>query len=166
WFDKCREVCMDPKTGTLIQALHWQDASLVEYPRASGTFLGIYFLSFAHPEFARELYENAREEFFTTIVGLGAVREYTRDVPTGLGDIDSGPVVFGFGLSPIGFMLGCARIFDDEQTFNSLFGTCYIGGAAVESNDRFNWSTGGSIGDAVMFGMLTTIKATDWENLK
>ena len=44
WLATCRDLCLDKETGTLIQRLYWEDGSMLEYPRASGTFLGIYFL--------------------------------------------------------------------------------------------------------------------------
>jgi hypothetical protein len=166
WIEVCREFCMDGKTGTLIQTLDWQYASMVEYPRASGTFLGIYFMSFADLKFAEELYINARKEFYSNILGFGAIKEYTRDYPRGLGDIDSGPVIFGYGLSPLGFMLGCSRIFEDEPTFKALFATCYVGGAPISNNKRLNWATGGPIGDGIIFGMLTSVSKTSWEERK
>ncbi|MCH2208110.1 MAG: hypothetical protein MK132_19865 [Lentisphaerales bacterium] len=166
WIKVCKKLCMDPKTGTLIQSLDWQDSIMVDYPRASGTFLGVYFLSFADFEFARELYENSKNEFFENALGFGFVREYTQENPSGKGDIDSGPIIFGYSLSPMGFMLGLSRIFEDRDTFDAIFATCFAGGAPIEKNERFNWATGGPIGDGVIFGMLTCLKKSDWDKVK
>jgi len=162
WLARCRDLCLDKETGTLIQRLYWEDGSMLEYPRASGTFLGIYFLSFVDIDFAEELYRNGRKEFFTSICGFGGVREYTGNYEGGFGDIDSGPVICGFGVSPTGFMMGCARIFGDEVTFSRLFATCYLAGAPVSDKGRWNWSIAGPVGDSILFGMLSSIKADRW----
>ena len=162
WLIQFESVCVDSKSGTLIQAFDGE-GKVVDNARASGTFLGIYFLSFIDRNLSRKMYLRAKEEYFTTLLGFGAVREYTEG-DSGSGDIDSGPVVFGFGLSPVGFMLGSARMFDDEDSFTRLFATCYLGGAPEDST-RWNWRTAGPVGDCILFSMLTCLKGRQWRAL-
>ena len=163
WLQQFRKICVDPESGTLIQAFNAR-GGIVDSARASGTFLGIYFLSFVDRELAGELYKKAKAEFLRHIFGFAAVKEFCA-AESGVigGDIDSGPVVFGFGLSPIGFMLGCARMFEDEEVFKSLFATCYLGGAP-ENSRRWNWRSAGPVGDCVLFGMLTSLNNQQWSS--
>jgi len=63
--------------------------------------------------------------------------------------------VFGFGLSPTGFLIGGARLHRDNSTFRSLYATAHLCGAPVIRKDKFNYVTGGPLGDAILFAMLT-----------
>ena len=59
------------------------------------------------------------------VLNFAMIREYPPGV-SGWGDVDSGPVIFGYGVSPSGFALAGARIFDDEDTFRGLYATTVL----------------------------------------
>ncbi len=161
WREDFKAICLDKTSGTLIQALN-KNGEVVDPARASGTFLGIFFLSFTDRELAKEIYFNAKKEYLTSILGFGAVKEHQAGTTVTNGDIDSGPVVFNLGLSPIGFMLGCARIFEDEESFSKLYATCFLGGAPL-SGEKWNWKTAGPVGDTILFSMLTSLQSKEWK---
>ncbi len=150
-----REKCIDAKSGLLIQAVYSRNGNPVDDPRGSGTALGIYFLSFADKELSAELYRSVRRELFDTVFGFGGVKEYPAHLKPTVGDIDSGPVVLGYGLSPTGFLIGGARIHGDWNAFKRLFATAYACGAPYQHNGKLNFVTGASLGDAILFAMLT-----------
>jgi hypothetical protein len=150
-----REKCIDRRTGLLIQAVYWQTGEPIDDPRGSGTALGLYFLSFADRTLSAELYRAVRRELFDTVFGFGGVKEYPAHLTGTEGDIDSGPVVFGYGLSPTGFLIGGARIHGDRDAFKRLFATAYACGAPYEHKGKLNFVTGASLGDAILFAMLT-----------
>ena len=87
------------------------------------------------------------------------MREYPRGV-FGLGDIDSGPVIFGFGVSSTGFSLAGARRYGDDDAFSALYATTHVFGAPTAVGDATRFATGGPIGDAILFAMLTAPPAT------
>ncbi len=83
------------------------------------------------------------------------VREYPKAIRRQNGDIDSGAVIFGYGLSPTGFALGGARLHNDPNYFKHLYATANAAGAPLQTKERFSFVTGASLGDAILFAMLT-----------
>ena len=154
-FRRLKDTCTEPKTGLLYQAVHYQTGEFMDHPRGSGTSLGLYFLAYADHGLSRVYYETTKKELISTVFGFGGAREYPRDIQNGRGDIDSGLVVFGYGLSPTGFLIGGSRIHGDREVFRRLFATAYAVGAPVERNGALHFVTGGALGDAILFAMLT-----------
>jgi hypothetical protein len=147
--------CIDPRSGLLIQAFTPRTTEPADAPRGSGTTLGLYFLSFSDMALSAELFRAARRELVGTVFGFGGIKEYPRHLRNEGGDIDSGPVVFGFGLSPTGFLIGGCRIHSDPELFKRLYATAYAMGAPYRREGRMNFVTGASLGDAILFAMLT-----------
>jgi hypothetical protein len=160
WRDYCRDNYVDPESGLLYQAVDPCSGDPIDEPRGSGTVLGLYFLSFSDPDFSEQLYGSVKKSLFGRVFGFGAVKEYPPGKRSGRGDIDSGPVVFGFGLSPTGFLIAGTRIHADRDGYRRLFATAYAWGAPYEKNDRLNFVTGGPLGDAILFAMLTASPGT------
>jgi hypothetical protein len=161
WREQLRRCWVDPRSGLLVQSIDSRTGAAVDWPRASGTSLGLYFLSFWDPGLASELYAALRSECAGTRLGFGGMREYPAWVRAGTawaertGDIDSGPVLLGFGLSPTGFSLGPTRMFGDRETFRDLFATAWLFGAPVERGGRFEFVAGGPLGNAILLAMVT-----------
>jgi hypothetical protein len=142
---------IDPSSGLLHQAVgpHGQGW---DQPRASGTALAAYFLSFADQELSAELYDSVSEQSRTKL-GFGGIREYPPGVAGG-GDIDSGPVLFGISPSATGFAAAGARIHGDQATYLSIYRTSHIG-----LPTRRGWRSGylmvGPLANAIMLSMFT-----------
>jgi len=154
WVGNCRKRCVDPETGLLYQCVSAWTGEAIDEPRGSGTTLGLYFLSFADRDFSRELFGAVQRSLAGNLFGFGAVREYPRGV-TGTGDIDSGPIVFGYGISPTGFSLAGSRMYGDRELFGRAYASAVLWGAPLERKGRFEFVTGGPIGNALLFAMLT-----------
>jgi hypothetical protein len=90
-----------------------------------------------------------------TVCGFGVTREYPRQVTGGHGDIDSGPVVFGCGLSATGFMIAGSRLCGDADWYRRLTSAAYLFGAPLRRGNSREYVTGGPLGNAIMFAMLT-----------
>src|SRR5437868_15487884 len=90
-------------------------------PRGSGTALAAYFAGFADRALGRELAEGTRRQLATHF-GFSAIREYASGFD-GVGDVDSGPVVLGVGVSATGFALAAMRALGDEDAFTELYRT-------------------------------------------
>ncbi len=153
WEKKCRGQFVDAENGLLYQAVDDRTGEAVDHARGSGTTLAVYFLSFSHPKLSADLYAAVQKQLVGRFLGFGAVREYPHG--SSGGDIDSGPIVMGYGVSPTGFCLAGARIHGDEENFARLYASAHLAGAPVDREDRRAYVTGGPLGDAILFAMLT-----------
>ncbi len=155
WVDNCRRRFVDVKSGLLYQAARARSGDPCDQPRASGTALAVYFLSFADEAFSRELFGALRRECATGVLGFGAVREYPATAKGGRGDIDSGPVVFGTSFSGTGFALAGCRIHGDRDLYTAIMRTATLVGTPVGGAGGRRFVCGGPLGDAIMLAMLT-----------
>lgn len=143
-----------PRTGLLLQAVNARSGRAVDSPRGSGTALAAYFLSFVDRRLARELDTAVERHLYHRVAGYGVVDEYLPGERVHV-DIDSGPVVFGAGVSATGFSLAGARIFRRRDRFEHTFATADLFGAPVGRNTERGFASGGPLGDAILFAMLT-----------
>ena len=152
-----RTLGVQPKTGLLTQSVSPVDGSPRDPGRGSGTALAAYFLSYADPALSSALYYALKRELYRTVIGFGVVLEHPATCVdcTGRVDIDSGPTVAGFGVSATGFAIGAARANDDRETFASLYATAHLFGAPSDGPANRTFATGGPLGDAILFAMLT-----------
>lgn len=153
--DAIRTHGIDPTTGLVVQAVALETGKARDAPRASGTALGAYFLAFADLATSRDLYRALERRQFRTVLGFGGIMEYPEGHRRLRGDVDSGPVVLGFGVSASGFGLGASRIHGDRDMFTALFATAHLFGAPLDERGTRTYVTGGPIGDAILFAMLT-----------
>jgi hypothetical protein len=86
---------------------------------------------------------------------FGGVREYPAAHRRGRGDIDSGPVIAGIGVSATGFSIAAARGLGDRRWFTQLHRTTWLFGAPVSTGEGRRFVTGGSLGNAILLAMLT-----------
>lgn len=82
--------------GLIPHSVHPGNTSVLEGARGSSQALMLIFLRDIDPSFAKEQFELFKANFIDTTLGLTGVREYPKG-ESGTGDIDSGPVIFGFG---------------------------------------------------------------------
>jgi hypothetical protein len=148
-----RKYSIDPSTGLLFQALA-ADGSPRDAARGSGSALAVFYLHHALPKLAQEIFASVRRELAVNVVGFGAIREYPRG-QSGFGDIDSGPVIFGFGFSATGFSLGDARACGDPRLFRRLYASAKFAGAPIHPDGRLEFVTAGPLGNAILLAMLT-----------
>jgi hypothetical protein len=144
----------EPGSGLLHQTLDARTGDAVAPPRSSGTAIAAYFLSFADPALARELFEAIAARQRAALLGFGAVREYPAGID-GPGDVDSGLVVLGVSISATGFSLAGARLFGHEALFTELYRTAELFGVAVTRPSGTRFMSGGPLGNAILLAMLT-----------
>jgi hypothetical protein len=152
-----RARAIDPASGLLFQAVRLDDASPRDAARASGTALAAYFLAYADEASSSLLYAALEKEQLRTVLGFGAMLEYPGG--RGGGDIDSGPIAMGFGVSATGFALGASRAHGDREVFTALYATTHLFGAPFDERGKRTHATGGPLGDAILFAMMTAPKA-------
>lgn len=154
WRAIARSRWVDPGTGLLFQAVGPEDQPL-DAPRGSGTALAAWFWGWSDPALSAELYRASRAALGGSVLGLAAHREYPRG-HAGAGDIDSGPIVAGFGVSATGFALGAARRHGDDGAARGLFATAWVFGRPVDTPSGVRFTAGGPLGDAILLAMLAT----------
>jgi hypothetical protein len=145
---------IDSSTGLLVQAVVPSSGAPRDAARGSGTLLAVYFLSFADLPLSRALWDAAARELDDSVLGFGVMREYPRG-HAGRGDIDSGPIVFGWGVSATGFALAVARIHGDAGRFGRLYATAQLLGAPLTTDGARRFTMGGPLGDAILLAMTT-----------
>ena len=160
WAERCRRDYIDRATGLLYQCVDPGTGKPADDPRGSGTALAIYFLSFSDPALSRELFQALQQHLARNCLGFGVVREYPATVKSGRGDIDSGPVLFGWSISATGFAIAGSRIHGDPVLFDRLCRTAYLFGAPCDHAGRRDYVMGGPLGNAIMFAMLTAKRST------
>ena len=145
---------IDGASGLLVQAVDPATGAAVDRPRGSGTFLAAYFLPVADADVARGLYTSGRGLLATELGFLGA-RELLPGAAGG-GDVDSGPIILGLGVSASGFALAGARAFGDAATFRGIDATARLFGVPVERADGgVVHLAGGPLGDAILCATRT-----------
>lgn len=152
WTRRFEAVAVDPATGWIHQSIDPWDGRSVYGVRGSGTAFTATWMAWVDPAFAARLHAAHRDLGLRTLPGFGAMRE----VPPGAsfyGDVDSGPVVFGVGVSATGFALASARATGDRVTHARLHRTAHLFGVPVRGGQRF--ATGLGIGNAILLAMLT-----------
>jgi hypothetical protein len=154
WAERVTSVQIDPASGLVVQRMGAFDGHAHDAPRGSGTALAAYFAGFADRHVAKQL-ADALFQHEATFFGFGAIREYA-DGYTGAGDIDSGPVIFGVSVSATGFALAPARAFGYASAFERLYRTTELFGAPTSAGGKLRFSTGGPIGNALLFAFLTS----------
>jgi hypothetical protein len=141
------------KDGLLVQAAG-ADGTPWDVARGSGTALGAYFISFADEELSRDLWTAAKRVLYKDVIGFGAVREYAPGAE-GNGDVDSGPIVLGLGVSATGFAMAPARIHGDREAWRGIWATVHLFGAPHDDGAARTHVTGGPLGDAILLAMMT-----------
>ncbi|MFT5125183.1 MAG: hypothetical protein ACI9TH_001462 [Kiritimatiellia bacterium] len=154
WEANFRSRYLDATSGLMIQAVDPRSGERIDSPRGSGTSLGLYFLAYSHPDLSRDLYTALHRELKGQFLGFGGVREYPEG-ESGTGDIDSGPIMFGFSMSATGFSLAGARMYGDEETYRALWSTAWLCGAPQRKKDTYQFITGGPLGNAILFAVCT-----------
>jgi hypothetical protein len=154
WSARVRAAQIDPASGLVYQRMGAHDGAAHDAPRGSGTALAAYFAGFADRDVSRIL-ANGVFAHQSSFCGFGAVREYAKG-HSGLGDIDSGPVILGVSVAATGFALAAARAHGHEDAFTRIYRTTELFGAPRASDDRLRFLTGGPIGNALLLAMLTS----------
>lgn len=144
----------DPHSGLLIQSLR-ADRTPLDLPRGSGTALAVYFISFVDVGLSRKLYQAAKHELADDVLGFGVLKEYPTGAVGGLGDIDSGPLIFGYSISATGFFIAGTRVHDDPKLRRRIGRTFELFGAPRFAGGELHFASGGALGDAILFAMLT-----------
>jgi hypothetical protein len=151
---KFKKLAVDPQTGLLNYYIDYKTGEPDGTLRGSGTALAMYFLAFADTSLSKFLYQATVNHLKDTVYGTHGIREYLRDGddPLLAGDTDTGPIVYGIGMSATGFTIAGSIMFRDKMTYDDLTLTAWLFGLPVKKN-------GGTFigGDATQNAMMLSI---------
>ncbi|MEQ9320293.1 MAG: hypothetical protein RIF41_14100, partial [Polyangiaceae bacterium] len=99
--------CAIDRSGYLVQRVRSGSCEPMDAPRGSGTAVAAYFVSFADADLSTRLFE-AIVDHADRGVGGAAVPEYPPG-HGGAGDVNAGPILFGYSVGATGFAIGAAR---------------------------------------------------------
>jgi len=143
---------LDEDTGLFATYVKPKGHQVLQGPRGISVMYGLQFLADFDPKFARAQYALAKRHLIKTGLGFGAVREFPEG-QKGSGDVDSGPVLLGFGPSASGFAIGAAARMKDDEVFESLLRASRWAGMPVFEGDKLRYQTMPPVGQAViLFG--------------
>jgi hypothetical protein len=148
-----RDRFTDPASGLLYQRVDSTTGEPRDAARASGTAMAAFVLGYAGPDAARPWWEALARQW-DTVLGFGGVREYPAGA-RGSGDVDSGPVLLGLGVSASAFALASARRAGDAERFRSVFASAWLFGLPTEDGEALRFAAGGPLGDVLLFAVTT-----------
>jgi hypothetical protein len=154
WSDRVRAVQIDPNSGLVIQRMGAWNAKAHDAPRGSGTGLAAYYAGFADRGVA-ELLADGLFKHESSFWGFSAIREYAEGF-RGLGDVDSGPVIFGVSVAATGFALAPARALGRRDVFERIYRTTDLFGLPASFGAKHRFCIGGPIGNALLLAFLTS----------
>jgi hypothetical protein len=119
WLEKTK-ARLDPETGLIPHRVDPVDGYPLEGARGTSQSIIARFLIEIDPEWGRSQYALFRKQFVAPFLGVPGVREYPAG-KLGLGDVDSGPLVFGFSASATVVETGAAQVQGDVEVADALF---------------------------------------------
>ena len=128
--------------------------------RGSYAAWNVFFLFWIDSDFAREQYALLKENLAARgPSGFAALREYLPGV-SALGDVDSGPVLFGLSTSGTGFALAGARRAGDWDYYSGILKTAEFAGFSLDNGTGRRYLLAPLVGDAIVLAMRTS---TEWD---
>ncbi|MEW6307103.1 MAG: hypothetical protein AB1705_26870 [Verrucomicrobiota bacterium] len=143
---------LDGGTGMYYTYITPENLQRRQGPRGISMMYGLHFLKDFAPEFAEQQYALARKQLVQSLLGYAAVREHPPGAE-GREDIDSGPIVLGFGASASGFAIGAAAVMEDRRTAMELLQSLSQVGMPVMEGEELRYGAMPPVGQAViLFG--------------
>ena len=177
WVKRAKSL-VDPATSLLPHQVHFKDGSLLIGARGSSQSLLLRFLVEIDPLWANTQYEIFRKQFFHSPFGIPGMREYPSGI-FGLGDIDSGPLIFGTSMSASAVTIGTALRYGDTELATALIQTANAVALPFTTNEKRKylfgfipvgdafiiWARGASVlnTDALCPKYFPRIMADDWK---
>lgn len=121
WIDKVKSK-LDPKTNLIPHKVNSKNGETIEGARGCSISLILRLLSEIDIKFAKEQYELYKNNFVSTTFGLPSINEYPAG-QSGIGDIDSGPVIFGVGFAGTIVAIGTFSVFGDQNLSENQYKT-------------------------------------------
>ena len=138
WVAAAKAHLLDPATGLLASQVDALGRP-TEAPRGSMLGWSIWFLARFDSAFARQQYQRYQAANSTNIGVLRAYREQAQRYTTGPGDVDSGPLVLGYGIPATAFAFADAVALHDGRNAQRLRRVISLGSREVLENGELRY---------------------------
>jgi hypothetical protein len=139
WVAYARQHLTDTTSGLLVSRPGGRHHE-AEPPRGSMLGWSIYFLYRFDPAFAAEQYQLYQQQFSTNLGVVQMYKEWAGDYALGTGDVDSGPLVLGYGIPATAFAFGNAVALQDWRNAQRLRRVISLGSREVETGNELHYS--------------------------
>jgi Linalool dehydratase/isomerase len=150
WIAMAKRELTDRNTGLLVSA-YTVNGQATYGPEGSSIWMMAYFLRFADESFAQDQYQRAKREFSREMDGFAWSREWPASW-RGEVDVDSGPIIPGFDISPgaSGMAFAGAAAFQDDEYLSALATTLDFSGFPSREHGRLRYCASNQVGDATL----------------
>lgn len=142
WIEYAKKNFIDEETGLLCSTINIETGKIQEEPRGSMIGWSIFFIYRFDKEFAEEQYATYKEKFSNNLGLIRLFKERYKDNRTDYyGDIDSGPIIWGYSIPAIAFAFGDAVAMKDWQNAKRLERVIKLGSKTERSNSEIKYKT-------------------------
>jgi len=138
WVVRAQRQWLDPATGLLASMV---DAAgrPSEEPRGSHLGWSIWFLAQVDSAFARQQYARYQQHHSTNLGVLRLYREFASGYETGAGNVDSGPLILGYGIPATAFAFADAVALGDWRNAQRLRRVISLGSRTIREGDELRY---------------------------
>ncbi|MGI4760298.1 MAG: hypothetical protein ACRYF0_06305 [Janthinobacterium lividum] len=138
WVAQARRRWLDPTTGLLVSMVDTAGQPF-EAPRGSHLGWSIWFLARFDSAFARQQYQRYQAVHSTNLGVLRLYREQPGRYDTGAGDVDSGPLILGYGIPATAFALADAVALRDYRNAQRLRRVVSLGSREIREGNELRY---------------------------
>jgi hypothetical protein len=138
WVATAKTRWLDPQTGLLASQVDAQGRP-TERPRGSMLGWSIWFIARFDTVFARQQYQRYQVAHSTNLGALRLYREQPGDYRTGAGDVDSGPLILGYGIPATAFAFADAVALRDYRNAQRLRRVIGLGSREIREGNELRY---------------------------
>ena len=138
WVARAKAQWLDPKTGLLASMV---DAAgrPSEEPRGSHLGWSIWFLAQVDSTFTRQQYALYQRHHSTNLGVLRMYSEFAGSYETGAGNVDSGPLILGYGIPATAFAFADAVALGDWRNAQRLRRVISLGSRDIRTGEELRY---------------------------
>ncbi|RZL06527.1 MAG: hypothetical protein EOO62_18715 [Hymenobacter sp.] len=138
WVARAQTQWLDPKTGLLASMVD-ATGQPSEEPRGSHLGWSIWFLTQIDSAFARQQYALYQRHHSTNLGVLRLYSEFAGSYETGAGNVDSGPLILGYGIPATAFAFADAVALHDYRNAQRLRRVISLGSREVREGEELRY---------------------------
>ncbi len=138
WAARAQAHWLDAETGLLASRVD-KEGRASEGPRGSMLGWSIWFLARFDPALARQQYRRYQAAGSTNLGVLRLYREWPGRYATSVGDVDSGPLILGYGIPVTAFACADAVALRDGRNAQRLRRVISLGSREIVANDELRY---------------------------
>jgi hypothetical protein len=138
WVARAQREWLDPTTGLLASMVD-ATGQPSEEPRGSHLGWSIWFLMQVDAAFARQQYALYQHHHSTNLGALRLYSEFAHSYETGAGNVDSGPLLLGYGIPATAFAFADAVALGDWRNAQRLRRIISLGSRTIREGDELRY---------------------------